>query len=63
MDKQTFERAKYIQEKIQHIEVKLTQIRLMKERRDDEDFNILRALAYDGLTNIKEDLYDKFKSL
>lgn len=49
----TFNRAKYLREKIDHMGVKMTKVKKMKQREDDEDFNECRQLAYDSLNAVK----------
>ena len=63
MTKENYQIAKSLREKISHFEVKLTQIRLMKEREDDEDFNTLRQLAFDGCDFVRSTLEKEFEKL
>lgn len=63
MTKENFKIAKTLREQIQHFEVKQTQIRSMKEREGDEDFNTLRQLAFDGCEFAIRTLENEFKAL
>jgi len=58
-----YKTAKLIREQIQHFKIKQTQIRQMKERIDDEDFNNLRRLAFDGCEFAINTLEKKFEKL
>ncbi|GEM_PF-3128341 len=49
MTKDTYEQAKFIQDKLSHFRVKKTQIEQMKKRDEDKDFTIARELAHDGI--------------
>ena len=63
MKKETFEQAKFIQEKISHLRTKKLQIEHMKERKDDEDFNLARQLAHDSICYAIARLEADFNSL
>lgn len=63
MEKETFKTAQIIREKIQHFEVKKLQIKNMQERNNDEDFNTLRQLAFDGCQFAITTLENEFERL
>jgi len=49
MKVEDFERAKILRSYIAELEVKQTRVRRMKKRDNDDEFNELRDLAYEGL--------------
>lgn len=49
MKQEIFEQAKFLQEKISHLRTKKLQIEHMKERDNDDDFNLARQLAHDSI--------------
>lgn len=63
MEIERFEQAKRIREKIDHMNVKKLQLEKMKHRKDDEEFNIARELAYDGVCYVIEHMENDFKNL
>lgn len=63
MEKDKYEQAKYLREKIDHFTVKMNQIQAMKHREDDQDFNVLRHLAFDGCEFAVKTFEQKFKEL
>lgn len=63
MDIETFEKAKYLREDISKIESKMSLIRKMKERKNDEEFNQIREGYYDALASIKNNLENRFKNM
>ena len=63
MTKETFKRATELRDSIKHLEVKQTQIRLMKERENDSEFDTLRQLAFDGCDYAIKRLEKEFESL
>lgn len=63
MDKETYKKAKELRDQISHFEVKQTQIRLIKERALDDDFNMLRQLAFDGCEFAIKTLEKQFENL
>lgn len=63
MEKDKFDQAKYIREKIDHLNVKKTQLEAMKSRDNDEDFTIVRQLAHDSICYSINRLEQDFKDL
>lgn len=63
MKKEDYEKAKELRDTIQHFEVKKRQISSTKERENDEDFNMLRQLAFDGCVFAIRTLENKFEEL
>lgn len=63
MEKQTYDRARHIQDQIEHISAKMAQVQKMRKRNNDEDFNTCRSLAYDSLNLAKTRLEKDFKEL
>lgn len=63
MDKETYKKAKELREQISHFDVKQTQIKLIKERELDDDFNMLRQLAFDGCEFAIKTLEKEFQKL
>lgn len=62
MTLETFKQAKYIREKIDHINVKKLQLEKMKKR-DDEEFTLARQLAHDALCYSVGRLEEDFNTL
>lgn len=63
MKLETYERAKYIREQIDHIKTKMLQIELMKKRDNDEEFTDCRRLAHDSLNFARAKLEQEFEAL
>jgi len=58
-----FKHAKYIRESIDHFNVKKLQTQQMAKRENDEEFNLCRALALDGIRYMIKKLEEEFKAL
>ena len=63
MKKEIFEQAKFLQDKISQLRTKKLQIEQMKERKDDEEFNLARELAYDSICYAISRLEGDFNAL
>jgi len=63
MKKETFEHAKFLQEKISHLRTKKFQIEQMKERKDDDEFTLARELAHDSICYAMDRLEADFNAL
>lgn len=63
MTKETYKIAETLRKDIQHLEVKQTQIKLMKDREVDHEFTTLKQLAFDGCDYAIKNLEDKFNAL
>jgi hypothetical protein len=60
---QDFNTAKDLRTRIDHFSVKLSQIKRMKNREEDEDFQILKELAWNGCEFAMNSLEAQFKNL
>jgi hypothetical protein len=60
---ETFEKAKRLRGSIQEFENKIRQIEKMRKREKDEDFNILRQIAFDACQFASNSLEKEFESL
>ena len=63
MEKDKFEKAKMIRDKIDHMSVKKNQIEKMRERENDTEFNLARQLAHDGICYVIQHMESDFKAL
>lgn len=63
MTTEQFKQAKYIREKIDHMNVKKLQLEKMQKREDDEEFTLARQLAHDAICYTVSRLEDDFKAL
>lgn len=63
MEKDKYDQAKYLREKIDHFTVKMNQIQAIKPRKDDDEFNMLMGLAFDGCEFAVKTFEQKFKEL
>lgn len=63
MTLEQYKQAKYLREQIQHFETKKHQIKSTKNRDNDEDFNMLRQLAFDGCEFARASLEKQFENL
>lgn len=63
MNKQQFNQAKYIREKIDHMNIKKLQLDKMKKREKDEEFNLARQLAHDAICYTVSRLEEDFNAL
>jgi hypothetical protein len=60
---QDFNTAKDLRARIDHFSVKLSQVKRMRNRDDDKEFQTLKELAYDGCEYAMNTLEEKFKNL
>lgn len=63
MDIETYNQAKHLREKIQHIDVKIFQVEKIRKRDKDDDFNMCRELAHTSMLAMKEILEKDFTDL
>lgn len=63
MDIETYNQAKTLREKIQHIDVKIFQVEKIRKRDQDDDFNMCRDFAHTSMLCVKEILEKDFKNL
>ena len=63
MERDTYDKAKNLIKLIDHTSIAMTQVRKMKERKDDKEFNLIRDIAYNYLSHTKERYEQDFKDL
>ncbi len=60
---ETYNQAKFLQDKLTHLSIKKLQVEKMRKRTDDEEFNNLRELAHDAICYAISKLERDFNNL